>query len=776
MGEFVSGVATVLLDKLATKTYQEIVLACGLKGEVAKFQSKMNLISSYIMDAEEKQTKKGSIVVWLKQLRDIFDDADDILEEIEYEAKRKEVVKMYGSTFSKVRRFFSFSSNPLRFRIKIAHKIRDVKQRIDEKIIEGTNLGIATGHYVNASIPEKDSSWRETVSFVPKRVTGRIEEKQNLIDLMVRSETPSESESHQGNNIDVIPIFGIGGLGKTTLAQMAYSDALVKNHFDMQMWVFVSDDGGDFDVRRLIYQIVKAASAGYTRVDQTSSLDQLLSSLKEILHEKRFLLVLDDIWNEESMKWEVLRGGEVEQYSRLKKIGEAILKKCKGVPLAITTLGCLLKSKPCDEYEWKQIRDSEIWELDAKDDAILPSLKLSYNHLPQRLKQCFSLCSLYPKDCTYSTPQLIMLWMAHGLLQPTTEEKEPEQIGQSYIKKLLSSSFLQFPDDIITDNEVLPVLLGIGLYELKMHDLIHDLAKSTMKESNTIQTIIASQKPQGSSMEWTSHESKHLKVLDLEHTELELLPDDCFSKVKQLRCLRLSNCDMPEKLPGSICKLQLLQCLDLSDCRNLEELPETMKNLISLRYLFLTLNATSLSFMDTGNFQQLQCLFIVSCENLVSLPSALGHLTALKKLMIGGCAELANFDDDEDEDRKQHVHDLKLEFFSISESPKLKALPRWLKRSIKALRYMGIADIGIEALPEWLSGATSLELLGIENCPELASLPDNMEQLHNLSHLYIIECPEIAERCDEDTGPDWPKIAHIPHRQAWFDKAFTFRK
>ncbi|MED6174074.1 hypothetical protein PIB30_065400 [Stylosanthes scabra] len=208
MTEFVSGVATLLLDKLATKAYQEIALACGLKGEVVKFQSKMKLINSYLMDAEEKQAEKSSIFEWLKQLRDIFDDAIDILDEIEYEAKRKEVIQMYGSTCSKVRRFFSCSSNPLRFRIKMAHKIRDVIQRIDEKIREGTDLGIA--EHISASTSRKDSSWRETASFVPPRVTGRIEEKQNLINLLVGSQAPPESESQHGNKIDVIPIVGIG--------------------------------------------------------------------------------------------------------------------------------------------------------------------------------------------------------------------------------------------------------------------------------------------------------------------------------------------------------------------------------------------------------------------------------------------------------------------------------------------------------------------------------------------------------------------------------------
>ncbi|MED6174075.1 hypothetical protein PIB30_065401 [Stylosanthes scabra] len=470
------------------------------------------------------------------------------------------------------------------------------------------------------------------------------------------------------------------------------------------MLVCVSDDDRDFEVKRVIYQIVKAVSPGDTRVNQNSSLDQLLSLLKQILHEARFLLVLDDIWNEDPMKWDALRGHlesacssdmnskgskiivttprntvasivgtkppillrglpykecwelfvkcafqeqkEAEQYPRLREIGKAILEKCTGVPLAITTLGCLLRSKQCGEHEWKKIRDSEIWKLDAKDDGILPSLRLSYNHLPQRLKQCFSLCSLYPKDYIYQANQMIMLWMAHGLLQPTNEEEEPEQIGESYINILLSASLLQH-EDIPLD--VIPMVSATRLYLLTMHDLIHDLAKSTMKESNKTRTIISSKIQEGSGVEWTSHEFKRLKVWDVENTELELLLDDCFVNVKYLRCLRLPEDNMLEKLPSSICKLQILQSLDLSGCKNLLELPKSMRNLVSLGYLFLTFSGTSLSFMDTGNFQQLQWLFIVGCKNLVSLPSALGRLSVLKKLIIFECEELVNFEDEEDE-------------------------------------------------------------------------------------------------------------------------------
>ena len=111
---------------------------------------------------------------------------------------------------------------------------------------------------------------------------------------------------------------------------------------------------------------------------------------------------------------QAFRVGEEEQYPRLMKIGMEIVKKCKGVPLAVVSLGCLLYSK-VDASEWKRIRDSEVWKLDEPDDGILPALRLSYNHLPTHLKQGVSYCSIFPKDYTYSNGELISFWLAQVL-------------------------------------------------------------------------------------------------------------------------------------------------------------------------------------------------------------------------------------------------------------------------------------------------------------------------------------------------------------------------
>ena len=169
--------------------------------------------------------------------------------------------------------------------------------------------------------------------------------------------------------------------------------------------------------------------------------------------------------------------GEEEQHPNLLEIGKEIVKKCRGVPLAVNTLACLLYSK-VDEHGWISIGDNEIWNLNQKESGILPALMLSYNQLPFHLKPCFAYCSIFPKDFVFNNLLLIHFWMAHGILQsPKDENLELEDVGNLYIRELLSRSFFQ---DVEQEN--------ILYFTFKMHDLIHDLALSIAKRECSVVT------------------------------------------------------------------------------------------------------------------------------------------------------------------------------------------------------------------------------------------------------------------------------------------------
>ncbi|XP_026431527.1 putative disease resistance protein RGA1 [Papaver somniferum] len=169
------------------------------------------------------------------------------------------------------------------------------------------------------------------------------------------------------------------------------------------------------------------------------------------------------------MKEKAFSPGGAVNTTNMTRIGLKIAKKCSGLPLAAKFLGGLMRSRN-EEVDWLSIEENDIWNTLESQSKIIPILKLSYDNLSSELKQCFSYCSIFPKDWEINRATLVQLWIAEGFLDTCNLEngRSIEDIADEYFESLLWSSFLDCVQQSLLDDIV----------TCKMHDLVHDLAQA----------------------------------------------------------------------------------------------------------------------------------------------------------------------------------------------------------------------------------------------------------------------------------------------------------
>ncbi|KAM0936567.1 putative virus X resistance protein-like, coiled-coil [Dioscorea sansibarensis] len=492
----------VLFDKLAAAALDEYRSLRGVKKELQNLSGTLSMVQAVLEDAEEKQLTEKPVLRWLLKLKDIAYEIDDLLDkyaaaDLQSKLENQKVSNNFG--------FTCYCWKRCLLDHKIAHKIKGVHEKLEKIARERDVLGLQVlGRMNRLGIEQRP----QTSSLVDgSNVFGREEDRQKIVRLLLVSEG-----SGTFNNVSILPIVGMGGLGKTTLTQLVYNDSRIKEHFQLRMWLrmwlCVSEN---FDERKLTRETLECTLSCYSNTNtNTTNLNLLQEDLFHTLKGKKFLLVLDDVWNENREKWNryyvalaagergskilvttrnenvgLIMGGLRPYYLKqlsdkdcwslfrscafvngcssghpnLEKVGKEIVKKLKGLPLAARTLGSLLYSK-LDEDDWKNILRSEIWELPTDQNHIMPALRLSYKHLPPHLKQCFAFCAVFHKDYVFGRDDLVQMWMALSFIQPQGR-KRMEDVGYSYFDELVSRSFFQAQN---------------GNYV--MHDAIHDLAQS----------------------------------------------------------------------------------------------------------------------------------------------------------------------------------------------------------------------------------------------------------------------------------------------------------
>ncbi|XP_034678963.1 putative disease resistance protein RGA4 isoform X2 [Vitis riparia] len=697
----------------------------------------------------------------------------------------------------------------------MSHRLKDIKERIDEIVEQMNLLNLVQGNIVQREV---ESSWRETHSFVlTSEIVGREETKEEIIKSLVSSDNQEI--------LSMVAIVGIGGLGKTTLAQLVYNAETVVQYFEPRIWVCVSDN---FDVKSLVKKILKeVCEQDVERLE--------LNGLKNLLHEKisekRCLLVLDDVWNENSEEWDRLksllmvvgRGSKILVTTRHSKVasimginspfllqglkdtlawdlfskiafteepkkvhpkfvemGKEIVNMCKGVPLVIKTLGTILRLKP-EESHWLSIKNNgNLLSLGAGSDNVLSVLRLSYNDLPIYLKPCFTYCVLFPKDYEIEKNMLVQLWMAQGYIQAS-------DVGNQYFKELLSRSLLEVAKKDVDDN----------ISSCKMHDLIHDLAQSIVGsevlvlEDNVEKEKILDRVYHVSFFKMSNIHWKHLKhtrtILKLDNSicrptlkcsrvlSLSGKIPKSIGKLSHLRYLNLSYNDF-KVLPNAITRLYNLQTLKLTGCVNLKEFPKDTRELINLRHLENN-GCGRLSYMPCriGELTLLESLplFVIGTGSKVGRLSELKRLNNLRgKLRIEKLENVrdANVESEEANlGEKQYIESLELEWSYGEEAQSGEDAESVMVglRPHRNLKELFITRYGGRVFPSWMmNGGLSCRLpnlitINLKSCSGCQILPPFVE----LPHLKSLKLRYLrkVEYMDycSSGGPFFPSLEYL---------------
>jgi len=641
-GALLSAFIDVLFDRLASPEFVNFIRGKKPEKLLQKMKSQLLVVKVVLADAEKRQISNSDVKDWLDLLRDLVYEVDDLLDEVSTKAAtQKEVSNSFSRLFIK-KKIVSIS------------KLEEMVEKLDDLLKQKECLDLK-------DIPvECYQPWKAHQTSLEDGygMYGRDKDKEAILKMVLEDST-------DGEPVSVIPIVGMGGVGKTTLARSVFNDDKLKQEiFDLKAWVCVSDL---FDIvkvtRTMIEEITRKAC-------KLSDLNALQLELTEKLKGKRFLIVLDDVWIEDCDNWSCLtkpflsgiRGSKVLVTTRnenvaaavsfhtvevyrlnklstedcwlvfanhafplsvdsgsrgtLEKIGKEIVKKCNGLPLAAQSLGGMLRRKHTVR-DWNNVLESDIWKLPEGQCRIIPALRISYHYLPPHLKRCFVYCSLYPKDYEFEKDELIQLWMAEDLVIAPNKGKTLEEVGHEYFDDLVLRSLFQHSYS-----------WNRGSFFV-MHDLMHDLAAFLGGEFYFRADELGKKTK-------IDRKARHLSFTRFSDPVSDI---EVFDIVKFPRTFLLfkykDSLFNNEKAPRIVVSmLKYLRVLSFSSFQGLFALPDSIGELIHLRYLNLSFTSIKTLPESLCNLWNLQTLKLSFCRELTKFPSDLQNLVNLCYLEI----------------------------------------------------------------------------------------------------------------------------------------------
>ncbi|XP_027166493.1 putative disease resistance protein RGA4 [Coffea eugenioides] len=289
----------VLVEKAINLAFEQIGLFVGFKKDLEKLRDTLTLIQAVLRDAEKRQVTEELMKGWLEILEAVAFNAGNLLDDFNYEMIRRNV-EIQNQMKRKVCFFFSLS-NPVAFRCKMACNIQKINMDLISINEQATKLGLLRSQTAPALSPPSGAGFIKNKETDSAAVGASFVGRDNDVSAIVTKLTATSNNE----TISVLPIVGMGGIGKTIVARKVFNNLNIENYFDKRMWVCVSDFEKHFDANRLLALILESLKVPMAEV--RDSREAKVQKLKEILDGKepngkkplKYLLVLDDVWSED---------------------------------------------------------------------------------------------------------------------------------------------------------------------------------------------------------------------------------------------------------------------------------------------------------------------------------------------------------------------------------------------------------------------------------------------------------------------------------------------
>ncbi|XP_071921901.1 disease resistance protein RPM1 [Coffea arabica] len=633
-----------VLAKLDAFLKRELQLPKKVDTGIRTLGSELDSIAAFLSAAHQRAVQDQQILNWVRKVQDAAYDIIDILDLFDHHKAEN------GRAISVTRR---------RAYRSIADQINDIKS-----ILEEINKGrerYPPANSSQAALPPSPTTNRDYSDLHPRfaplflsdaDVVGFEEDKDMLMAWAL-----DMVDEHK-----VMFVVGMGGSGKTTLAKQVF-DA-VKQDFCCSAWISVSKSKKNLEIlRNMLDQLCRCSSRAETAPTLLQqSLDFYINRIKEYLLDKRYVIVLDDLWVDDVWRSIMLalprrnrsriiittrrgdiayslKDGSVDvhpiQHLSLEKAKELIhriafpgsricppalatlsneiLGKCEGLPLAITEIGHLLSTKGEREPEWKKLRDSLASELTSHGRLanIAKVLILSYDDLPYHLKNCFLLMNTFPPNHPIQRTKLIRLWIAEDFITEGNNGKELEDLGEEYLNELIQRNLVQ----------VWQMDIDGRPRTCHVQNIMHEIVLSQLQDEKFCEVY---------------PEQRTFAVSNERIRRISIHKGDLGQLCPNLRARALLIFDSLDpyqhSIPIGYSSLKMLRELHLEGA-NLDMFPADIEELLLLRYLCLRNTGIRSIPKSIGKLKHLETLDLK--QTLVrTLPKEICHLSKLRYLLV----------------------------------------------------------------------------------------------------------------------------------------------